>query len=66
MENGDLNPKLKHISIKYHFNKDNIEKNLIKLKYIETKRMLADIFTKYIDGNKMLHFANQIFNIFKN
>ena len=34
MENGELNPKLKHISIKYHFNKDNIEKILIKLKYI--------------------------------
>jgi len=39
MENGELNPKLKHISIKYHFNKDNIEKNLIKLKYINYNRI---------------------------
>jgi len=26
MKNGDLNSKLKHIDIKYHFNRDNIDK----------------------------------------
>jgi len=41
MKNGNLNPKLKYISIKYHFNYDYISKN-IKLKYIETKNMLAN------------------------
>jgi len=61
MENGELNPKLKHISIKYHFNKDNIEKNLIKLKYISTDKMLADTLTKCVNGTKMTTFANQIF-----
>jgi len=62
MENGDLNPKLKHISINYHFNKDNIEKNIIKLSYIETNKMLADILTKHVNGTKMTSFANQVFN----
>ena len=62
MENGDLNPKLKHISIKYHFNRDNIEKNIIKLSYIETNKMLADILIKHVNGNKMTSFANQVFN----
>jgi len=50
MENGDLNPKLKYISIKYHFNYDYISKNIIKLEYIETKNMLADILTKSVNG----------------
>ena len=62
IKNGNLNPKLKHISIKYHFNIDNIEKNIIKLKYIDTTNMLADILTKCVNGNKIENFANQIFN----
>jgi len=62
MENGDLNPKLKHIAIKYYFNKDNIDKKIIKLKYIDTTKMLADVLTKDVNGKKMDDFANQIFN----
>ena len=62
MENGDLNTKLKHIDIKYHFNKDNIDKHRIKLEYIETNKMIADILTKDVNGNKMTTFANYIFN----
>jgi len=47
MENGDLNTKLKH---------------RIKLKYINTEEMLADILTKDVNGNKMSKFTNIIFN----
>jgi len=61
MENGDLNTKLKHIEIKYYFNKDLIEKNIIKLEYINTSEMLADILTKNVNGTKMTKFANKIF-----
>ena len=61
LENGDLNPNLKHISIKYHFNYDYISKNIIKLKYIETKNMLADILTKSVNGPKIKEFANRVF-----
>jgi len=61
MENGDLNTKLKHIEIKYYFNKDLIEKNIIKLEYINTNEMLADILTKNVNGTKMTKFANKIF-----
>jgi len=61
MENGDLNTKLKHIEIKYYFNKDLIEKNIIKLEYINTNEMLADILTKNDNGNKMTKFVNKFF-----
>jgi len=62
MENGDLNSKLKHIDIKYHFNRDNIDKRRIKLEYVNTNKMMADILTKDVNGNKMTIFANYIIN----
>jgi len=61
IENDEINPKLKHIAIKYFFNKDNIQKGKIKLEYIDTKNMLADIFTKYVNGPAMTKFANKVF-----
>ena len=46
MKNGDLNSKLKHIDIKYHFNRDNIDKRRIKLEYVNTNKMMADMQQK--------------------
>jgi len=60
MENGDLNTKLKHIVIKYYLNKDYIEKNLIKLEYINKYEMLVDVLTKNVNGTKMTKFDNKI------
>jgi len=62
IENGELNNKLKHIEIKFYFNKDNIKNNKIKLEYINTERMLADPLTKDINGPKMMKYTDQIFN----
>ena len=57
---------MKHIAIKYNFNRDNIEKKLITLKYIESKKMLADILIKYANNKSIYYFVNQIFSIPKN
>jgi len=62
IENGELNNKLKHIEIKYYFNKDNIQNNKITLEYINTEKMLADYLTKDINGPKMKIFTDQIFD----
>jgi len=32
MENGEINTKLKHIDVRYHFNRDSILKKRINLK----------------------------------
>ena len=61
IENGEINTKLKHISIKYYFNKDNIINNRIKLEYKNTNEMLADALTKNIKGSKMKTFTDKIF-----
>ena len=62
-ENGELNSKLKHISVNYYFDLDNINKKVITLEYIETKSMLADALTKSLNGNQITHFANQVFDL---
>jgi hypothetical protein len=38
--------KLKHIDTKYNFIRDNVQEGSISIKYIDTKRNLADVFTK--------------------
>lgn len=38
--------RTKHIDIKYHFSREQIEKNVIKLNYIPTGQQLADALTK--------------------
>ena len=46
----------KHIEIRHHFIRDHINKGKIELKFIETSRQLADIFTKPLgtDNFKLL------------
>jgi len=36
----------KHIDIRYHFLRDQVGKNIIKLEYCKSKYQIADIFTK--------------------
>jgi hypothetical protein len=38
--------RAKHIDIRYHFIRDRIERKEVELKYVTTKSMVADIFTK--------------------
>ena len=44
--------KTKHIEIRYHFIRDLIERKIVCLEYILTKRQNADIFTKPLDRSK--------------
>jgi len=58
---GHLNPKLRHISVSYHFNNENILNKNVQLKYISTNDMLADPLTKNLNGNTITNFTNKIF-----
>ena len=44
--------KTKHIEIRYHFIRDLVERRIVSLEYIPTKRQNADIFTKPLDRSK--------------
>jgi hypothetical protein len=47
--------RVKHIKVRHHFLRDHIEKGDIEIKFIDTKRWLADIFTKPLDSS---HFVS--------
>jgi KUP system potassium uptake protein len=45
------NEKTKHIGLKWHFLKDHVEQGTIKLRYLPTDQMVADMFTKPLQGH---------------
>jgi hypothetical protein len=48
-KNPILHSKTKHIEVRYHFLRDNVEKGNIRLSFVPTQDQLADIFTKPLD-----------------
>jgi hypothetical protein len=44
-----LHSKTKHIEVRYHFLRGNVEKGKIALIHVPTDHQLADIFTKPLD-----------------
>ena len=45
-KNPILHSKTKHISIKYHFLREQVAQKLVKLEYVPTKEQTTNIFTK--------------------
>jgi hypothetical protein len=54
-QNPVFHGRAKHIKVRYHFLRDHVEKGDIVIKYIDTERQMADIFTKSLDTT---HFAS--------
>jgi hypothetical protein len=48
-KNPMLHSRTKHIEIRYHFLRDNVEKGNIDLIHVPTEKQLADILTKPLD-----------------
>jgi hypothetical protein len=48
-KNPVLHSKTKHIKVRYHFLRDNVEKGKIALIHVPTQDQLANIFTKPLD-----------------
>jgi hypothetical protein len=44
--------RAKHIKVRHHFLRDDIEKGDIEMKFIDTERQLANIFTKPLDSSR--------------
>ena len=51
-----MHTKTKHIAIKYHYLRELVQHKEVKMKYVNTKEKIADIFTKPLpkDGHKYL------------
>nr|GEV13113.1 copia protein [Tanacetum cinerariifolium] len=51
--NNVQHSKSKHIDIKYHFIKENVENGVIELYFVNTKYQLADLFTKALGRQRI-------------
>ena len=50
----------KHIDIKYHFLKDNIQKGHIELLFVATNEETSYVLTNALDESKFLHFLGRL------
>jgi hypothetical protein len=53
-KNPVFHKRMRHLERRHHFLRDHVKKGDIEMRYIDTKRRLADIFTKPLDAS---HFA---------
>jgi hypothetical protein len=58
--NPVFHKKMRHIERRHHFLRDHIEKGDIEMRYIDTERQLADIFTKPLDSSRFADLWREI------
>jgi hypothetical protein len=51
-ENPVFHKKMRHVERRHHFLRGHVEKRDIEIRYIDTERQLADIFTKPLDYSR--------------
>jgi hypothetical protein len=59
-KNPVLHCKTKHLEVRYHFQRDNVEKGKITLIHVPTYDQLADIFTKPLDQATFTHLRGEL------
>nr|GEY34106.1 retrotransposon protein, putative, unclassified [Tanacetum cinerariifolium] len=58
--NNVQHSRSKHIDIRYHFIKDQVENRVIKLYFINTEYQLADLFTKALGRDRIEFLTNKL------
>jgi hypothetical protein len=59
-KNSVLHKNKRHIESRHHFLIDHVEKGDIEMRYIDTERQLADIFTKPLDSSRFADLQGKI------
>jgi hypothetical protein len=52
--------KMRHVERRHHFLRDHVEKGDIEMRYIDTERQLANIFTKPLDSSRFANLRGEI------
>jgi hypothetical protein len=60
---GSSSKRTRHINIRYFFVADRIAAGEVKVEYCPTGDMLADFFTKPLQGSSFRKFREQILNL---
>jgi hypothetical protein len=59
-KNSVLHSKTKHIEVRYHFLRDNVEKGKISLIHVPTHEQLGDILIKPLDQANFTHLRGEL------
>jgi hypothetical protein len=59
-QNPFFHEQAKHIKVRYHFLRDHVEKGVIVMKFIDTERQLANIFTKPLDSSRFTSLRGEL------
>jgi hypothetical protein len=51
-KNSVFHKRTRHLERRHHFLRDHVEKGDIEMRYIDTERQLANIFTKPLDASR--------------
>jgi hypothetical protein len=52
--------KMRHVERRHHFLRDHVKKGDSEMRYIDTERHLADIFTKPLDSSQFADLRGEI------
>jgi hypothetical protein len=55
-----MHSKTNHIPIKYHFLREHVAKQSVKMEYISTKEQVADIFTKPLSRETFAYLRQKL------
>jgi ribonuclease HI len=53
----------KHINPKFHYGRDQIQKRLVEVRYVETNQQIADLFTKALGYTKFAPLQRKLLNL---
>jgi hypothetical protein len=53
VKNLVFHKRIRHLERRYHFLRDHVENEDIEMRYMDTERQLADIFTKPLDASRL-------------
>ena len=60
VKNPEFHARTKHIDVSAHYIRELVEDRMVKLEYIETERMLADVLTKLLKRVKHQRNVRQL------
>ncbi|GMF22448.1 unnamed protein product [Phytophthora lilii] len=53
--NAGYHARTKHVDIRHHFERENVERRTVKIDYVDTKRQLADTLTKALITKTLMY-----------
>jgi hypothetical protein len=59
-KNSVFHKKMRHVERRHHFLRDHIEKGDIEMRYIDTERQLADIFTNPLNFSRFPDLRGEV------